>query len=226
MVGVALFLVAVFIVVQSIRCRASTERIPLPLLLIVFSLVLDVTITTSRDGTGPAGALLNNRYVMANLILLTGIVIYACAHIPPRRERPAGGAWRVHMASVGLIALAIFLIVQVTVATGFGLVNGRATRRSRNQAAQLAVNQDRIPDRYRLCELYVEEFYHGASLSTIQAAAQDQLGEFQPSLYRFYRELGQPALFAGCLKTSTGALLQPKSAQPQPSALATNTRGP
>ena len=48
---------------------------PLPLLLIVFSLLFDVIVTIGRVGTGASGAVSNNRYNIANLILLTGVFL-------------------------------------------------------------------------------------------------------------------------------------------------------
>ncbi len=80
--GIALFAAAVFVLLQSWRHRATTEQQPLPLLLIVFALLFDGLISVGRSGTGPAGAVVNDRFVMANLILLTGIVIYAWAYLP------------------------------------------------------------------------------------------------------------------------------------------------
>ena len=97
-VGVALFATAVFILVQSWHYRASRERFPLPLLLIGFSLLFDVTITLGRSAGGPSSAIYTNRYVMANLILLTGVVMYACAHISPRRLTEANGTWGSRLA--------------------------------------------------------------------------------------------------------------------------------
>ena len=138
-VGVALFAAAVFILVQSWRHRASTERFPLPLLLIGFALLFDVTVSLGRGLMGPFGAANSNRYVMANLILLTGIVMYALAHIP-HRLRAANAPWRRRCAWLALCALALFLVVQVTEATGFGLTNGRATNQSLTGGARLEVN--------------------------------------------------------------------------------------
>ena len=70
----------------------SSERLPLPALIILFSLLFDVTIAVGRGGSGVAGAVNANRFVMANLILLTGIVIYGARtrpDAPPLRdERP------------------------------------------------------------------------------------------------------------------------------------------
>jgi hypothetical protein len=198
-VGVALFAAAIFILVQSVRHRASTETFPLPFLLIGFALLFDVTIAMGRGVEGPSGAASSNRYVMANLILLTGIVMYAWAHIPPRRLPAANGTWRMRVAWFALFALAVFLVVQVTGATGFGLTNGRAVSESLTDQARLLVNLDRVPVRERTCEYEVEFFYQaGWAASRIRTATEDHLGEFLPSSYRSYREQGPPAPFPQC----------------------------
>ena len=81
-VGLALFAAALFVLVQSWRLRASAEALPLPALLVVFGLLFDLTIAVGRSGSGIAEAVTFNRYVMANLILLTGIVLYALRACP------------------------------------------------------------------------------------------------------------------------------------------------
>ena len=59
--------------------------------------------------------------------------------------------------AIALSALALFLIVQVTGSTEYGLMAGRVTQASRTLQAQLAVNQNRIPagPAWR-CEIFAE----------------------------------------------------------------------
>ena len=205
LVGAALLIAAVFILVQSWRHRASTERMPLPLLLIAFALAFDVTITLGRGGSGPSGAASSNRYVMANLILLTALVIYAWAHIPKRLVPAPGSRWHAYAGRLALIALAIFLVVQVREAIGFGLTNGSLGRSVMVGSARLFVNLDRVPADQRSCELDTTLFFHPGALPSfahkIHDAAQDQLGQFQPSSYHTYRELGLPTLSPACTKS-------------------------
>jgi hypothetical protein len=201
-VGIALFATAIFIFVQSWRFRASKERFPLPLLLIGFSLLWDVTVTLGRSAGGATVAVTTDRYVMANLILLTGIVMYAWARIPPRRLPATDGAWKIRTAWLALLALALFLVVQVTGATGFGLTNARTVSMSLTEEARLIVNEDRVPSQNRYCETYVEFGYQAAwSASKMRIAAAEQLGEFRPTSYRYFRELGPPPLFPLCSRT-------------------------
>ena len=200
-VGIALFAAAVFICVQSWRYRASMERLPLPFVLIAFSLLWNVTITLGRSAGGSSSAVTTNRYVMANIVLLTGIVMYALVRTPPRRLLANNRTWKTRTASLALLALALFLVVQVTGSTGFGLSSGRAISTSLTEEARLIVNEDRLPPKVRLCENYVEFVDQAAwTASRMRVAAADQLGEFRPSSYRYYRDLGPPTLFPGCSK--------------------------
>ena len=80
-VGAVLFATSFYILTESWRYRASRERVPLPGLMIAFALLFDVTLIVGRGGTGVDGAVNDDRYVMANLILLMGIVIWALARI-------------------------------------------------------------------------------------------------------------------------------------------------
>jgi hypothetical protein len=200
-VGVLLFAVAALILVDSWSRRRSKELLPFPLLLIGYSLAFDVTIAMSRSGPGPQSAVINNRYVMPNLILLTGVFIYAWARISARGSTashpwPRRGAWLAYMA------LAIFLVVQVVASTGFGLSSGQATRESRTTSARFFVNVDRVPHAVRGCNAYLLIYAQpGAVLSfavRLRDATEDQLGEFRPASYSAYRALGPPALIPAC----------------------------
>jgi hypothetical protein len=183
-VGVVLFAVSIFILAQSWRHRASSERLPLPALLIAFGLLFDLTIAAGRSGAGIAEAVSFNRYVMANLILLTGIVIYALARVPTASYHQAvTSSLRVYATYLALVLLALFVLVQVSEATGFGLTNGRSTHASRIAEARFFVNV--APQcRESLPFLLVPE-------ATLRDAAEDHLGEFEPTSYLYYRELGE-----------------------------------
>ena len=206
LLGVILLGVACFILVRSWRDRGSRDRLPLPVLLIVFSLLTDAQIALGRSGLGTSDAL-SNRYLLVNLILLTGIAVYAWARIPQRRMPATDGLWRPNVTSLPLFALAIFLAVQVTVATGFGLTNGRALSKFQNEEAQILVNgvNHRLSNS-RHCQLVSAFLWQIGGpkefLPTLHDAVEDQLGEFRPSSYRYYRALGPPSLPPACLKAS------------------------
>lgn len=208
LVGLVVFVTAAFIVIQSWRYRASRERIPLPLLFIVFSLLVDGTIALGRSGLSYADAVNNNRYIISNLVLLTGIVMYGWAHMPPFRLRADDHRSQARWTWCALVALAILVIVQVVVATGFGLDNARKDREMLSNQARLAVNLDRVPAEDRACEIHVVLWDDVGvppwfSKSTIRTAAADKLGQFQSSSYRFYRKLGPPALSPLCTTAGT-----------------------
>jgi hypothetical protein len=199
LVGVALFAGAVYVLVQSVRRRASTERVPLPLLLISFALLFDVTITIGRGGTGIAGAVNGNRFVMANLILLTGLIVYTWAHVPPLPRPIAERRWRANVTYLVPIALVLFLIVQTVAATHFGLTNGRTSRITLTKQARVVVNLERgqTLDKERACQLFLAFIFVPPS-STIQYTVVDQLGEFRPYSVRYYRGIGLPAAPSAC----------------------------
>jgi hypothetical protein len=166
--GAVLSAASLFILIQSWRHRSSSEGLPLPALLIVFALLFDLTIVVGRSGTGVAGAVNSNRYLMANLILVTGVVIYGLARIPTHRRLAASGSWRTYGTYLALFVLAVFLVVQVVAATGFGLTNGRSS------------SADRI-----ILNLIEPR-------TTIHESTEDHLGEYGPTVFHHYRELGAP----------------------------------
>jgi hypothetical protein len=183
LVGVVLFAMSLYILVQSWRSRTSTERLPLPGLLIVFALLFDVTITVGRGGTGVTGAANDDRYLMANLILLAGIAIWALARIPTRRPSATGGPWRLVRTHLALAVFAIFLVVQVTLATSAGVTYGRISSAARINDARAFVNA------YPSCPLFaLVPFFR--SHSALRDASEDHLGEYGPTTDRSYRELG------------------------------------
>ena len=181
-VGLALFAAALFVLLQSWRHRASSERLPLPALLIVFGLLFDLTITVGRSGTGPTGAVAGgNRFVMANLIVVTGIFIYGLARVPRHVALVTNGPMRSVGRYAALVALAVLFVIQVVVSTQFGLTNGAGVRVQRIWLDRYYVNV------YRSCEtagiLRVSE-------PMARYAVEDHLGEYEPTIFRYFRELG------------------------------------
>lgn len=197
LVGVGIFAVALFICVQSWRSRKERERFPLPLLLIVFSLLFDIMLSLTRSSAGMFDAIFGNRYVMPNLILLTGIGIYGWAHIP--QHRPALRApLRVVLTWIAVFTLATFMVVQAVTSIGFGLKSAQSDSLYLTDQARVAVNLDRMPPSDRGCEagyvFDVPEAWNRSNflVNEIHTASEVQLGEFQPNSDRYYRELGLP----------------------------------
>ena len=220
-VGAVLLAAALFVLLQSWRHRASSVDAPLPLLLIVFSLLFDVIVTIGRAGTGASGAVSNNRYNIANLILLTGVFIYALGRLRRLSLPMAGRPWRAYLSYLAGIALAILLVVQVTLATGFGLTNGLATSTWLNRDARLLVSFQFGVTEKVACQIFL--YYRSGEPQEYRDAVADQLGEFSPGSDHYYHELGVPpaasSLYqghpAGC-PDSSSAETDPADADPAP----------
>ena len=199
-VGAALLAGALFIIIQSWRYRSTRERLPLPMLLILFGLLWDAMITAGRTGYGVDFLIGVNRYVMPNIVVLTGIVIYAVAQTPRLRRSSARITRVTALTWLTLSVLALFLAVQIAQSTEFGLVNGAAADRMFTLEARLWVNLDRVPPADRSCEvariLDTGLFVGGPS----PIPADDHLGEFGPSTYLYYRAMGPPRLAPSCVK--------------------------
>jgi hypothetical protein len=194
-VGVAVCLVALYILVQSWRERATRERFPLPLLLILLGLLIDAEVALGRTGEGLFSAINSNRYELPNLILLSGIVVFAWGHMPSWRSSFSFSRDGVVAASLPIVVLAVFLGFQVVLSTEFGLTNARLESGWLADGARVAVNLNEIPVHERLCE---RTAYFIPGPDVIGEAAKDHLGEFAPNLYGFYRRLGPPALSPNC----------------------------
>jgi hypothetical protein len=204
-VGVVLFAASIFILVQSWRHRASAERLPLPALLIAFGLLFDLTISIGRSGAGVAAAVSFNRYVMANLIVLTGLVIYALARVTNASlHRAMARSWRVSGTYLVFVALAVFVVIQVSESTRFGLTNGASTSTGRINEARYFVN-DKLS-----CQKF-ETLLLQEPTATLRDAAEDHLGEFEATSYRYYRELGAPPFLVEAAKENkhVGCFLPP-----------------
>ena len=139
--GVVIFLAAVFVIVQSIRERHLHPN-PLPFVLIVLGLLCDAMVATSHLGQGllvGAGA---NRFTLENLILVTGIVVYAWGRVlgppepgelpEPDEPRPVTArqsiGWQRWLERAGFATLIAFLVVLCALTTRFGIDTARVTR--------------------------------------------------------------------------------------------------
>jgi len=206
LLGVLLVLAASFVLVQSIRERRTRPRLPLPVLLITFAVLFDFTIVLGRTAYGPNSVLQDNRYVMPNLLLLLGIVIYALVHIRFRKRAPVDDWWRFYLRWSAVAVLGIFLICQVVIATGFGIKNGGLSERIEVGQARVVVNLDRMPRSAWGCELEDAMWLDTRNQSTVVAvslpllaeARADQLSLFEPRLYRMLQAAGPLPLAPAC----------------------------
>ncbi len=190
-IGVPVLFVAAFVVARCVRDRKSQSDCPLPLTLILFGVLFDCTTALGRLKFGLLEAL-SLRYTMANLLVLFGIVAYAWAHVPSgilRRGVTQLGTRR----TVALALLTIFFVVQVAIATGYGLTSARTTLARRIIAAQTIVNLDRISSSEGQAYVAAVVYPNLTALDPyLQEAESDHISVFAPGPYRFYREKGPP----------------------------------
>src|SRR2546426_9656183 len=108
-------------------------------------------VSGSRVGLGvtAAGAI---RYTMPNLVLLSGVLVYALRSV--RNARPGArlrGGRLVRRNVVCTVAVTAFLVFQGVVATRFGITYGRAQRAYAVDVGRVVVNLAAVPDTKRDC---------------------------------------------------------------------------
>ncbi len=198
--GSVLLLAALWILGRTWFDRAGTDALPVPALLIAFGLAFDAFIVVGRTGTGPAEAVDANRYLLANLIVLTGIVVYVVARLPYPRDLRRGSrgtaAWRVVAPWVVVLLL---VGTQVDVATRFGLVEARGESAIASRTAWVAVDQDLLPADLRQCV----DIANLVAPEWVAATARDRLAEFAPNQAWKYNRLGPPPVPTRCTHPST-----------------------
>ena len=183
-VGVLVLALCVYVIVASIRQRNTSERMPLPLLLVVFALLFDVIVTWGRVGEGPALALTSNRYSMIGLVATSGLVVYGWRHV-------SWTGWR-RTLSIGGAAL---IAAQVIASSAVGWTNAENTRAFLTQSARVVDNVDQLPNGARQCELNA---YWVASLTEVMAGRRSGFAEFAPDQIEANRKAGLPALAEEC----------------------------
>jgi hypothetical protein len=171
------------------------------MLLICFALFWDGLIVLGRVSLGLPFVISINRYIMPNLILLTAIVMYAWAHKPSLRRPPANERTP-YLAWSTLVILMCFVAVQLTTTTSFALTSGRTVHKMFVEQARLWVNLDKVPVRARACEVNLVLNFQLFTGNPPPQARRNRLGQFRPSSYRHYRELGSPRLSPMCTRRS------------------------
>ena len=174
---------------------------PLPLLLISYGFFFDGLIAIGRFGAGPAGAVTQDRYTMPNLVMLAGIVLYACAHIPSLHRQDELNNRFKWFEIVGFMTLMIFVFAQCLATVNFGLVNGRKTHEAHETAARVTVNLNAIPtEQEQGCaaafaaippESPSGALYYLYLYSNEMSA--ENWSVFQPATLRVYRAKGPPS---------------------------------
>lgn len=191
LIGVPLCVAAAWVLVATWRERNRTPRprpLPLPAALIVFAVLFDTSIALGRVSLGMSGALAS-RYTMANLLLVLGILLFALPRLPRVLDTAPPPTRQV----LAVAALATVLVVQIAAGTVGGLVGAQSTLAGEKTGARIATNLPAIPvaARSQLVKEWVFPNYPvWAALA--DTARHDQLDEFAPGPYRYYRTLGPP----------------------------------
>lgn len=203
LLGAILCVTAAFVVIQCVRERQS--RNPLPAVAILFAAMFAATISIGRIGEGIGSAVYSDRFTMPGVLLLVGVVAYACGHVPDPFRLPTPSDRRGIVRVVGLGVLVGFVLIQFVVSAHYGVVNARDAQATDNLEARVAVNVDRVPIPERGCYLTSEISKGLASpaatakivLPLIQEMRTDRLSEFRPWQYAAYRDEGLPSV-PGC----------------------------
>jgi hypothetical protein len=187
-IGIGVGLVALYVVYRSLRQWRRDERLPLPVALIAFAFMFDVSIALGRLSLGVSQAL-SSRYTMANLTVLIAILCYGFSRSSRAPARGGHGRWAIAVA-VGLCAL---VAVQFAVSTSYGLHESRITYDSRILEARTIVNFDRIPAARKSALVSAYVFISLPAVAPwIAMLARDHLSVFAPGQYPSYRAQGPP----------------------------------
>jgi len=192
--GAVLLLLAVFVVIESVRNRHDAHNC-LPVALIVFGLLFDLLTAVARVEFltgGSTGGANSSTYTMPNLVILLALISYGWVRFEPGRiRRPS---IRVIVCSTAIA----FLVAQFAVSTQVGIVQARAWGQQQTFKARLVVNLNEVPARERLCYdligVDVDLLFSAHSVGYVGFTEdrEDQLNVFSPGLFQRYRAEGVP----------------------------------
>ena len=197
--GLIVTVVGGYVCYRSYRQRRANSRIPLPVALIVFAALFDISIAVGRLSFG-VGEALSSRYTMANLLLLVGIASYLSAQPSSwarifTRARSADPSARSSALIVRLTALVLggFLLAQIVGSSAYGFKQGASTNDDRQLGARAVVNLTGASPQQgdQLLARYV---YPDATavLPLLRMAKEDHLSVFAPGAATDYRRQGFP----------------------------------
>jgi hypothetical protein len=189
--GVVILVATGLVSYLSLRDPKLEPRGALPLCLLVFALLFDLSVTTDRLIFGLALSV-TSRYTMANLLLPLGLIAYGWSRLPMGiRVR------RLPTAVVAIGGLCCGLILcQFAVSTAYGLRQAELHQAVMTTANRIVVNFDRIPNAERGCYEFALVGDAGlvGDLTSIREARSEGLTMF--SAGRTYGVLGLPNI--GC----------------------------
>lgn len=189
--GGALLVASGLVVVRCIQDRTTGRRNPLPICLIVFAILFDLSVSLSRLFVGLAG-----RYTMANLLIPLALVSFALARLPTVRTlRPIRVESRSTRTEAWLLLSLVFglIVAQSVVATVYGFHQANNDRQSLLIANRIIVNRSLIPRSKQLCYALVVYGDSGEiGDKGLNDVERDHLSMFSTGPYEKYRSEGLP----------------------------------
>ena len=189
--GVVILIATAVVSYLSLRDPKLQPRGTLPLCLLVFALLFDLSVTTDRLIFGLAPSV-TSRYTMANLLLPLGLIAYGWSRLPLQlrvRRLPTS------VVAIGGVCGAL-IVGQFAVSTAYGLRQAGQHRAAMTTANRIVVNFDRIPRAERSCYEFALVGDAGlvGDVAAIRTARSRGLAMF--SAGETYRVLGLPSI--GC----------------------------
>ena len=180
LVGLLILLGAVFVIVLSIATWRHSTSLPLPLALVVFGLLFDLSMAFGRVSIAFAGV--PNRYSTPNLLIL--IALSVTAFVQPW-SAPAHRSNRHALEARFLVTLAVSVAVagQAILATQSGIRSAGAFKASIEAGDAVVVNLNTIPEprrTFEFNELVFPSLARASQSHWIQMVETDKLGELNP----------------------------------------------
>jgi hypothetical protein len=181
LVGLLILLGALFVIVLSIATWRHSTSLPLPLALVVFGLLFDLSVAVGRASIA-AFAGVPNRYSMPNLLIL--IALSVTAFVQPW-SAPGHRSNRQALDARFLVTLAVCVAVagQAILATQSGIQSAGAWRARIEAGDAVVVNLNTIPEPRRTIEfdyLVFPSLARASQSHWIQMIETDKLGELNP----------------------------------------------
>jgi hypothetical protein len=205
--GGLLLVGAVWVVAKSWRERRQSLNGWVPVALIVFGLLWDISIALSRVAAGALQAL-ESHYSTPQIFIWSGTVVFVLNLLQARaiqvREGNALPMKVEYVVGLGIVGVVIAFIITGSNLVGFE--NATLNRNSADLEAQVIVNLERIPASERPCfvDAVIDRDFIPQSESikkdtpALEILKKDGLSTFGGSTYVHYRKLGPPVNFPYC----------------------------
>ena len=151
--GAVLLVASGVVVFRCIQERTTRKRNPLPVCLILFALLFDLSVSVSHllEGVGPT---LAGRYTMANLLIPLALVSFAFARLPTvKTTRPLQVEHRGSRTEARLLLSLVcgLIVAQGAVATVYGLHHANSGKQALLTANRIIVNRSLAPRSKQSC---------------------------------------------------------------------------